>query len=520
MRREKMKKSGWILIVCLLMATVSWSVAIAEDDPKCEPKWEKDGALCYPECKAGYKGVGPVCWQTCAPGFRDDGAYCAKPKPYGRGTGYPWKAGDKPFSLDDARKRCNKDHPQGCEKHGAIIYPKCKEGFHATGCCICSPNCPQGQTDIGLSCAKKSYGRGAGKPLLGLGQSLKDCYDKKDDHDGDGYARKNAPVKEVRKWDYKLNCPDGYVNKEGDRNDNDKSIHPRRDEVPFNGKDDNSSDKTDEPTFVYSTNPTRNDGFEIKVRINCLNTMKHRNNLYADLKIFNLSNSGTDIPFPIEKVNVIEDAHKNAYVTINVKKLLKATVYRLRVQFYYKDGKEYKPVGAESDRYYTTTWSDDRVEQARSAILLRGFKEYDESNLGRVGYKGTDKVDGTKYGADKNEQWCSEFYVWVTKDNLKDIKGRTYVSRLVDYFQDYKSTYGRSQIINRAKRGDYIAISTKGTEKKDHSAMFLAYDEGTKKIWTLEGNVGNAVGVKERATGGDDANDIVKLGGIVSSMLK
>lgn len=157
---------------------------------------------------------------------------------------------------------------------------------------------------------------------------------------------------------------------------------------------------------------------------------------------------------------------------------------------------------------------------ALRAILLRGFKEYDESTLGRVGYRGTDKVDGTKYGADKNEQWCSEFYVWVTKDNLKDIKGRTYVSRLVDYFQDYKSTYERSQIKNRAKRGDYIAISTKGSEKKDHSAMFLAYDQFTKEIWTLEGNVGNAVGIRERMTEGDKAKDIVKLGGIISNMVK
>jgi len=521
-----MKKSGWIIILGLFMAAFSWSVAIADDDPKCEPKWEKDGALCYPKCKEGYKGVGPVCWQSCAAGFRDDGAHCAKPEPYGRGAGYPWKAGDKPFSLDDARKRCNKDHPQGCEKHGAIIYPKCREGFHATGCCVCSPNCPQGQTDIGVSCAKKSYGRGAGKPLLGLGQSLKDCYYKNDDHDGDGYARKGANVKKVRKWDYKLNCPDGYLNKAGDNVDNvkmidnDKSIHPRRDEVPFNGKDDNCNNKTDEPTFVYSTTPTRNDGFDMKVRINDSRTMSYKNNLYADLKIFSLSNGSAAIDFPIEKVNVTEDASKNSFVTINIKKLLPATVYRVRVQFHYKDGNNYTPVGEESDQYFATTWANDRVERARSAILLRGFKEYDESNLGRVGYRGTEKIDGTKYGADKNEQWCSEFYVWVTKDNLKDFKRRSYVSRLVDYFQDYNSTYGRSQITSHAKRGDYIAISTKGSEKKDHSAMFLAYDKATKKIWTLEGNAGNAVGVKERATDGDEANDIVKLGGIVSSMVK
>jgi hypothetical protein len=123
-----------------------------------------DTGLCYPKCRDGYKGAGPVCWQSCAPGFRDDGAFCAKPQPYGRGVGYPWKVGDKPFSLDDARRRCNKDHSQGCEKHGAIIYPKCKEGFHAAGCCICSPDCPRDQKDIGVSCAKKSYGRDAGKP--------------------------------------------------------------------------------------------------------------------------------------------------------------------------------------------------------------------------------------------------------------------------------------------------------------------------------------------------------------------
>ena len=132
---------------------------------KCKAGEAYDAGLCYTPCQPGYKGVGPVCWQSCVPGFRDDGAFCAKPKPYGRGVGYPWKFGDKAFSLNGARARCAKAHPQGCEKHGEIIYPKCKEGFHAAGCCICSPNCPPGQTDIGVSCAKKSYGRGVGKPV-------------------------------------------------------------------------------------------------------------------------------------------------------------------------------------------------------------------------------------------------------------------------------------------------------------------------------------------------------------------
>lgn len=103
----------------------------------------------------GYDGNGPVCWQTCPAGFRDTGADCLKPAPYGRGAGYViWDQG-----------KCEHDNPQGCEKSGALWYPKCGAGFHAAGCCICSPDCPADMPDIGVSCQKGSYGRGAGQPL-------------------------------------------------------------------------------------------------------------------------------------------------------------------------------------------------------------------------------------------------------------------------------------------------------------------------------------------------------------------
>lgn len=145
----------------------------------CNANEEKNGALCYPKCKSGYGGAGPVCWQSCPSGYKDIGVSCEKPKSYGRGAGYPWKFGDKAFSLDDARKRCNRDHSQGCEKNGEIIYPKCKTGFHNVGCCVCSPNCIDGMRDDGAFCAKKSYGRGAGTPLKcasGLQQDGALCY--------------------------------------------------------------------------------------------------------------------------------------------------------------------------------------------------------------------------------------------------------------------------------------------------------------------------------------------------------
>jgi hypothetical protein len=132
---------------------------------QCAAGLEKNGALCYPRCRAGFKGAGPVCWQGCAPGFRDIGAFCQKPAAYGRGGGYPWRGGDRAFSLDGARKRCAAKNPQGCEKYGAIIYPKCKAGFKNAGSNICSPICPAGQADTGTGCRKQSYGRTAGQPL-------------------------------------------------------------------------------------------------------------------------------------------------------------------------------------------------------------------------------------------------------------------------------------------------------------------------------------------------------------------
>lgn len=122
---------------------------------------EVDAGLCYPKCASGMKGVGPVCWQNCPSGWTDNGVGCNKPGPYGRGTGYAWKFGDG-LNNDGMLGRCRKANPQGCEMNGAIAYPQCKAGYHAVGCCVCSPNCPSGMSDAGATCTKRTATRGAG----------------------------------------------------------------------------------------------------------------------------------------------------------------------------------------------------------------------------------------------------------------------------------------------------------------------------------------------------------------------
>ena len=110
---------------------------------------EGSPSIWYPKCKDGYKSIGLLCWENCRPGYHDDGLTC-------RADG-----------LTMAKAKCERENPQGCEQYGLMYYPKCRAGFHAVECCVCSPNCPPGMTDIGVSCQKNGdYSRGIGKPPL------------------------------------------------------------------------------------------------------------------------------------------------------------------------------------------------------------------------------------------------------------------------------------------------------------------------------------------------------------------
>jgi hypothetical protein len=123
----------------------------------CPSGYEQSGLLCYPVCKDGFYGLLNRCIPNCPQGFRNEGDYCYKPDSYGRGSGYAVWNSDK----------CKNQNPQGCEKWGLMYYPLCQQNFHNVSCCICSPDCPQGMSDIGISCYKSQiYGRGAGALTL------------------------------------------------------------------------------------------------------------------------------------------------------------------------------------------------------------------------------------------------------------------------------------------------------------------------------------------------------------------
>ena len=115
----------------------------------CPNGMEKQGALCYPKCKSGFYGSLTHCRMRCPSGFTDTGLHCLKPAPYGRGIGY--------FSFNSCAS--------GYERWGTNCHKKCKNGYHGA-LAWCSPNCPSGMKDIGISCEKsKDYGRGWGEAM-------------------------------------------------------------------------------------------------------------------------------------------------------------------------------------------------------------------------------------------------------------------------------------------------------------------------------------------------------------------
>jgi len=82
-------------------------------------------------CPSGLEKVGALCYRPCPSDYSRFGIDCHNNKStYGRGGGYAvWH-----------KKKCNKKHSQGCEKCLAMYYPKCRSGYHPSGCNLCRPN--------------------------------------------------------------------------------------------------------------------------------------------------------------------------------------------------------------------------------------------------------------------------------------------------------------------------------------------------------------------------------------------
>ena len=169
--------------------------------PTCGKDGEQSGTYCYKKCEKGFTGVGPVCYQDCnnfggmlpppipsvgimnaalptggsssassapsIPGLGSSGSGA------GSGSGGEGGVGGLVSGGGDPRKGMHEDTeycykqetikrapgiPERNMKLGYVYkwgnkwYQMCPPNYHSVGCCICSPNCPMGMTDLGFKC--------------------------------------------------------------------------------------------------------------------------------------------------------------------------------------------------------------------------------------------------------------------------------------------------------------------------------------------------------------------------------
>ncbi len=349
--------------------------------------------------------------------------------------------------------------------------------------------------------------------VIGTSQATtRDCFDASQDADGDGYARNGATsIKITVLHSQKLNCPNGYVKQEGDLSDDDipgnREIHPRRTEIPNDDLDNNCNSLEDEPSFVYPINNSGNwvtsNSFKVKMKINdrVIEDARARGDrVGAVVTHTKLKESGTSTSNITIHSVIWEPSGRHLFATVTVPNLEPNTVYRATIQF--TNLANSSQLGFPTALYYTSTTGPAKEDKRRTGILLRGFHEQNEYEEGRVGYLGRPYEDGSKYGSRPTEAWCSEFYAWATKPYIKGVKNETSVPKLVRFFKYRHSYRSKNDIpataLNQDFRGDYLPQFEDTTKILGHSSMFLAYDAGENKVWTLEGNVSDGIAVKGR----------------------
>jgi hypothetical protein len=342
---------------------------------------------------------------------------------------------------------------------------------------------------------------------------IKTCYSDNEDRDHDGYARPAAAPIEKRVDSSDLRCPEGYVDHNTDCADWDAAIHPRTREIGYNYKDDNCNGLIDEPDFVYDRDGSNNTATSARLQVNfnfdTIRNAARAGVLYYTARVTPLHATGAT--FDIGPIRVVTADATFSSATLTVGALRPGIVYAIRLYFFRDRTVSIGPNAdipndglgrIDTELYYTMT--DSPLEQIhnRFRLVMNALAEYKESRDGHVGYRGDENRDGTRYGASRNELWCSEFYSWAGHPYFR-IGSISTVGNMKEYFADHDALYHTNQI-PEADPGDYLSLDTDQNDDPNHSAMFLAYDAGIDKVWTLEGNHGNEVSVVKRPADWDD----------------
>lgn len=305
-------------------------------------------------------------------------------------------------------------------------------------------------------------------------------------------------------------CPS--VTSDGnDCNDANGSIHELTTELAGNGVDENCNGLVDEAIFDYAENASLASAHSVHLSFHVqspavLARVAARSGpLYAKVKYRKLTN--TSAPTSVVLPWLPAPSSSGTTGEIELTGLDPSTLYLISLQFLDENqGATFPAAGNDrdgepthSEEYFTTTTAEggDRLAQVRPLIVLKTFYNRMRFERGWV----SNGNDYCSYSCDSDhggDAWCSEYYDSMIDAWLKDVSVpfplHMQASNVVDYFQSYGSYSDVNvpyMLANFGHAGDYIAMGDNNTIH--HSAMFLAYDQGTNSYWHIDGNSGARV---------------------------
>jgi hypothetical protein len=229
--------------------------------------------------------------------------------------------------------------------------------------------------------------------------------------------------------------------------------------------------------------------------------------LHAKVEVSHVDDPDAYEPVPVSGMS--RDSNNPNAIILLVENLAPVQVYRLRFQLF-KDGNNGAEieVSKKSPWYWAMTSGSSEVDQARAGIVTLALTEW--ATYGEFGRK---KKNGTRYGADPEELWCSEYYSWVSGHYLTEMDGRSSARSLTRYFSNHEALYPGPSIPEVAQPGDYLAMW--GTK---HSGMFLGFIQAKGKpyIHTIEGNTGSKIRFRKRSFDPES----FRLGHLVEAQVK
>ena len=292
----------------------------------------------------------------------------------------------------------------------------------------------------------------------------------------------------------------------GDCNDNNPKIHPYQFESIGDKVNNNCVDGADETEYLYKPSGINNSatGFTIRAKINDSRTILAHSggkSIYASVKYKAVG----DKKFSEKKVTprfrlrkkgseTIKRGHKKRSLgsflqaEVNLTGLKPNKVYWATIQFFVQETDEKLSEHNSNRPYWTATRGGSPTDQLRTKMVLWGLNEYYYQLRELVGSYGSLWPNGTRYGAEKNEWWCSEYYAKVSKQVWP--RGLAGIQFLHEIKEKFKSKNAYFEIGNsrqakahtkKMKMGDFLSTCGDG-----HTAMFLGVRSDGKRVRTLE----------------------------------